>query len=147
MASWRQQALIEASLDEVWAYIGDPAKYPNYAGSVVEVTGVPQEIERGSTFRQAMKGPMGKVSETTFVVDQLEDLREIKMRCTTSGYYSHWLLTEAQDSTFVDLEIGMEAKRLPERAFDSTLGKRWYRRLADDAIDGLKRVLDRSAEK
>ena len=145
MSSWRQQALIEAPVEEVWEYVADPAKYPLYASGVIDVTGVPQEIEQGTNFQQLMKNPIGRASETTFVVDELDDLREIKMRCTVSGYYSRWLLTKAQENTFVDLEIGMEPTGVPARAFDSTVGKRWYRRLADDSLDGLKRLLNRPA--
>lgn len=140
MSSWRQQALIEAPVEEVWNVVGNPARYPEYAGKVVSVTGLPAEVERDARFRLAMKTPLG-TNETTFVIETLDELREIKLRCTATGYFSRWLLTEAQESTFLDLEIGMDPTRLPDRAFDSTLGKRWYRRMADDAIDGLKRLL------
>ena len=44
----------------------------------------------------------------TFEVEELEDLREIKLRCQSSGYYSHWRLTEAQGQTFADVEVGVE---------------------------------------
>ncbi len=36
MASWRQQALIEAPVEEVWRLVGDPGRYPEWAGEVIE---------------------------------------------------------------------------------------------------------------
>ena len=46
--------------------------------------------------------------ETTMAIEQLDDLREIHMRCTDTGTYARWLLTEAQGNTFVDVEFGMD---------------------------------------
>jgi uncharacterized protein YndB with AHSA1/START domain len=145
MSSWRQQALIEAPVEEVWRLIGDPSKYPSWAGDeVVEVTGLPA-VELDATFRQRLRTPLG-AHMTTFQIEELEELREIKMRCTQSGYFSRWVLTEAQDNTFADVEIGMEPASLPYRAFDATLGKQWYRRMVDGFIDGLRGALTRSAQ-
>ena len=140
MTSWRQQALIEAPVEDVWRCVGDPATYPEWAHDVVEVTGIP-EVERDATFRQVSRSPFRH--ETTFRIEELEELRQIKMRCEESGLFSRWLLTEAQESTFVDVEFGIDPTRLRYRAVDATIGKRWYRRLADQAIDGLKGELGR----
>ena len=73
---------------------------------MIEVTAWPRS-RKGATFEQETRTPMGK-STTTFVVDDLSELREIKLRCLTSGYYSHWLLTEARGETFAEVEIGMD---------------------------------------
>ncbi len=72
------------------------------------MTGLPTQIEKGSTFQQTGPGPDRRSMTTTFLVEELEDLREIKLRCQRSGYYSHWWLTEAQGQTFTDVEIGIE---------------------------------------
>jgi hypothetical protein len=72
-----------------------------------------------------------------FVVEDLEDMREIKLRCLESGYYSHWLLTEARGETFAEVEIGMDPTDVRYRAFDAVLGRRWYRRLVDDSLSQL----------
>ena len=76
------------------------------AADVMEVTGLPT-IEKGATFEQKSKS-RSATPTTTFVVDKLEDLREIKLRCLTSGYYSQWALTEAQGDTYTEVEFGME---------------------------------------
>ncbi len=71
-------------------------------------------------------------------------MHEIKLRCQTSGYYSRWLLTEAQDSTFVDVEIGIDPTALRYRAFNAAVGgKRYFRRIADGAIDGVRALAER----
>lgn len=140
MSSWRQQSLIPAKPQEIWDLVGDPASYPEWAGDTIAVTGLPDEIERGTKFERVSTGPFGKQT-TDFVIDELDDLREIKMRCLKSGYYSRWSLTEAGDDTFCEVEIGMEPERLPHRVIDKTIGKRWYRRAVSDMCDGLREKL------
>jgi len=80
----------------VWSFVGDPARYPEWAAGVVEVTGL-AKAERGAEFLQKTKVPFGSTTTTTFRIDELEELREIHMTCEASGLYSHWLLTEAQE--------------------------------------------------
>jgi hypothetical protein len=65
---------------------------------LIDVTGVPTRIEKGSTFELTSRGPLGQAT-TTFKVEEFDALREIKLRCQTSGFYSHWLLTEARSNT------------------------------------------------
>lgn len=138
MSSWRQQAVIDAPVEVVWGLVSDPSRYPEWAAEVVEVTGLPATVDSGAEFRQVSKTPFGK-SETTFAVEALEELREIKLRCQTSGYYSHWRLTEAQGATFAEVEIGMEPTALQYRMLAATvMGKRWYRRVSQEALDGLR---------
>ena len=55
-------------------------------------------------------------------------MREIKLRCQTSGFYSHWRLTEAQGQTFTEVEMGVEPLGLLGR-----LTPRPYRRVTSAA--------------
>ena len=139
MLAWRQQALIEASVEDVWGAVGDPRKYATWAADVVEVTGLP-EVAPDALFQQVTKTPFGK-DETTFRIEALEHMREIKLRCQKSGYYSHWTLTEAQDSTFMDVEIGVEPTAIQYRLLFGAMGKRYLRRITEDSLDGLKQLL------
>jgi uncharacterized protein YndB with AHSA1/START domain len=142
MGCWREQALIDAPIEEVWDLVGDPRRYPEMVGDeVLEVTGLPT-IEKGAEFEQVTRSPFGK-AKTTFEIDELEDLHRIRMRCLESGWYSRWNLTEADGGTFADVEIGMEPTKPGYRAMDTALGKRWYRRVARKSIDGLKSALGR----
>jgi hypothetical protein len=144
VASWKQQALIEAPVNEVWELLADPARFPEWTSGTVEVTGLPTRIEKGSTYQQTTRNPLGKGTHiTTFEVEEMEDLREIKLRCQSSGYYSHWLLTEARGNTFADVEMGIEPPRLRAQAYRLTHNKRYLRRISEEALDGLRRLLRR----
>jgi uncharacterized protein YndB with AHSA1/START domain len=144
VGSWHEQALIEAPVEEVWRLVGDPRRYPDWVGDeVIEVTGLPTVVE-GAEYEQVTRGPLGK-GRTTFEIETLDDLHEISLRCTSSGWYSRWKLTEAGGNTFADVEIGMEPISAPYRAIDAVTGKRWYRRVAKASLDGIKRALSRQS--
>ena len=53
---------------------------------------------------------------TKRALDAFEEMREITVRCTVSGWYLHWLLTRAGDDTFAEFEVGMDPKHLGYRA-------------------------------
>jgi hypothetical protein len=140
MGSWREQALIEAPVEEVWRLVGDPRRYPEWVGEeVIEVTGLPTVVE-GAEYEQVTRGPLG-TGRTKFEIETLDDLHEISLRCTASGWYSRWKLTEAGGNTFADVEIGMEPISAPYKAIDVVTGKRWYRRMAKASVDGIKRAV------
>jgi hypothetical protein len=140
MGSYRQQTLIEAPVDAVWAQVGDPNTYPEWAGEVVEVEGL-EAVEQGAHYQQAGKTPFGGTRKTEFVVEAFDEMREIGVRCTVSGWYLHWLLTGAGDDTFAEVEVGMEPTHVGYRAVDSTVGKRWYRRTAVETLEQLRKTL------
>ena len=139
----RQQALLEAPIEDVWELIADPSRFPDWSDAV-EVTGVPTRIEKGSTFRRTAPTRLGPAATTTFEVEELDErLREIRLRCQTSGFYSHWLLTEARGDTFAEVEMGVEPHGLRGWVLALPLTKAHLRRMADDSVDGLRRVLRR----
>jgi polyketide cyclase/dehydrase/lipid transport protein len=123
-------------VEQVWAYVGDPRTYPEWAGNVISITGL-ATVEPDAEFQQVSQTPLGK-SETTFKVEELDDLHTIKLRCQQSGYYSRWVLTEAQSSTFAEVEIGIEPTAVQYRLFFGAMGKRYLRRLVEQAIDGVR---------
>jgi hypothetical protein len=140
MGSYRQQTLIEAPVEVVWAQVGDPNTYPDWAGETVEVKGL-EAIEAGARYQQTQKPAIGSARPTEFVVDAFEEMREISVRCTVSGWYLHWLLTEAGTDTFAQVEVGMDPTHLGYRAADAALGKRWYRRTAEQTLEQLRDTL------
>jgi hypothetical protein len=52
--------------------------------------------------------------------------------------YAEWVLTRAQGRTFVEVEMGIEARRIADRAFDRTLGKTYFRRWTRQSLDALR---------
>jgi uncharacterized protein YndB with AHSA1/START domain len=145
MSSCKQQVLIEAPVEQVWELLEDPAKYPEWSGDTVEATGVPTKVEVGSTFDLKSVGPMKLTATTTFEVDKFEDLREIKLHCQATGYYSHWLLTEAQGNTFADVELGIEpVPGLEARVIGAMHTKGYLRRALARTLDDLRGAVSRA---
>jgi len=146
MASWTQQALLEAPVEEVWKLLEDIARYPQWNEDTISVTGAPTEIEMGTHFELTGRGPFGLKATTTFRVEKLDELRELKLRCETSGLYSRWVLTEAQHETFTEVEMGVEKVAGATGAVTGALHtKRYLRRATEDTLDNLRRALGRQA--
>jgi hypothetical protein len=146
MASWKQQALIEAPVAEVWDILCDPASSPGWDPDVMAVTGGPTRIEKGSTFDITSRGPLGLKATTTFQVEELRDMHEMKMKCQSSGFYAHWRLTPAQNGTFTEVELGTESLRskpLWGRAAAALHTKSYLRRQVEKLLDGLRRAVAR----
>lgn len=139
MSICRSQALIGAPPGKVWELVGDPRRHPEWWPRVIEVRG--ERFDEGSNYAQVTREPVGR-SETFMKVERLDDLREIQMRCTKTGTYSRWLLTEAQGSTFVDVEFGMDPLGLGYRLFDATLGKLYFRRWLDQSLAALQEITE-----
>lgn len=140
MGSFRQQTLIEAPVEAVWKHVGDPNTYPDWAGEIVEVKGL-DDVKQGAHYHQAEKMPFGGARKTEFIVEAFDEMRAIGVRCTVSGWYLHWLVTEAGQDTFAELEVGMDPTHVGYRAVDAMLGKRWYRRTAEDTLEQLRETL------
>jgi polyketide cyclase/dehydrase/lipid transport protein len=143
MASWKQQTMIDAPVAEVWSILIDPDRSPDWDPDVLAVTGAPTRIEKGSTFDLTARGPLHMTATTTFKVEQLDDMHELKMKCQFSGFYAHWLLTEAQDRTFAELELGiepLESKSARARAASALHTKSYLRRQVEKLLDSLRRV-------
>jgi hypothetical protein len=142
VSSHRQQAYLDAPLEDVWELVGSPTRYPEWWPRVVEVRG--QRFEEGDEYAQVTEDPVGGKSETNFLLERREDLREIRMRCDLTGMYADWLLTEAQGGTFVELEMGMQPRRVADRIFDASLGKSYFRRWSSQSLEGLREALGRA---
>jgi ribosome-associated toxin RatA of RatAB toxin-antitoxin module len=139
MSVARKQALINAPPEEVWELVGDPRRHPEWWPRVIEVRG--ERFDEGDTYAQVTRA-FRKPVETTFKVEQFDDdLREVRLRCTNTGTYARWLLTEAQGSTFVDVEFGMDPATLSDKVIDRAIGKMFFHRWLEQSIDALERVV------
>ena len=130
MSTYRRQAHLDASVDVVWSLVGAPRRYPEWWPRVVEVRG--ERFEEGDEYVQVTRDPTSNV-ETSFLLERRADLREIRMSCQLTGMFAHWLLTPAQGGTFVDLQMGIEPRRLGDRLFDLTLGRLYFRRWSEQS--------------
>jgi hypothetical protein len=146
MSSAKEQALIDAPVSDVWDLLEDPSRYSEWNDDSIAVTGVPTKIEKGSTFQMTSRSRLGRKPTTTFEVEELDDLHEIKLRCQASGFYSHWFLTEAQGGTFTEVELGVEpVSGISGRLSGAMHTKSYLRRSAAAAVDNLRRALTRTS--
>jgi hypothetical protein len=136
MSAYRQQAHIDAPLEAIWELVGTPSRHPEWWPRVIEVRG--ERFEEGDEYAQVTKDPIGGRSETNFLLERRDDLREIRMICQLTGLYADWLLTPAQGGTFVEVEIGMQPRRMGDRIFDSAFGRIYFRRWTSESLDGLR---------
>jgi len=104
-----------------------------------------ERFEEGDEYVQVTKDPVGTAAETNFLLDRRDDLREIRMSCQLTGMYAHWQLTPAQGGTFVELEMGIQARRVGDRLFDLAAGRVYFRRWANQSLDGLRDAASRPA--
>ncbi len=128
----------------VWELVGTPSSYPEWWPRVIEVRG--ERFEEGDEYAQVTKDPIGR-TEASFLLERRDDLRAIRMSCQLTGMYAEWLLMPAQGGTFVEVEMGMEARRLGDRIFDRALGKSYFRRWTSGSLDGLREAALRRRER
>jgi uncharacterized protein YndB with AHSA1/START domain len=138
MSAVREQMLVEAPVAVVWDLVGDPRRYPEWFPRVFEVEG--KRFDQGDEFVQVSRHPVIGRDEAHFLIDDMDELRELRMHCTISGMLVHWKLTDAQGGTFLDAEFGMDPLRRRDRVIDAVAGRRFFRRWLFEALDGLKRV-------
>jgi uncharacterized protein YndB with AHSA1/START domain len=140
MSEVHEQALLDAPVAAVWELVGDPRRYPEWLPRVFEIQG--ERFEEGVEFVQVSRHPMVGRDEAHFLIDRMDDLREIRMHCTLSGMFAHWQLTDAQGGTFVNAEFGMDPLRPRDRLIDATVGRRFFRRWLAEAVDELRRATE-----
>ncbi len=140
MSKIRRQAVIEAPVHSVWELVGDPNRHPEWYPRVVEVNG--ERFEEGDQYAQVTRDPIRTV-KTDFMIERMENMHEIRMVCQDTGMYAHWLMTDAQGGTFVDVEMGMEPRTAGTRVFDAVLGRMYFRRWLDQSLEALGRAARR----
>jgi Polyketide cyclase / dehydrase and lipid transport len=133
----REHAHLDASLEAIWSLVGFPSRYPDWWPRVVEVQG--DRFEEGDEYVQVTQTPKGEMS-SHFLVEHRDDLREIRMSCQLTGTYAAWLLTPAQGGTFIEIEMGMDPKRLGDRLFDLTVGRRYFQAWGQQTLDALRKA-------
>ena len=135
MSSHRTQAHLDSELDAVWELVATPRLFPSWWPRVIEVEG--EAYEEGEEYVQVTRDPVG-TTHSSFLIERRDELREIRMSCQLTGAYAHWTLTAAQDGTFVDLEMGMQPKRLSDRIANATIARPYFRRWSEQSLDALR---------
>jgi polyketide cyclase/dehydrase/lipid transport protein len=134
----RQQTFIDAPVEVVWELLADVSQHARWWPRVVEVhcEGLDEGLELGCTYREVVQTPLGK-DEMVLEVDRMDDCKDLLIRCVKTGTFLHFLLTEAQDGTFVDAKFGMEPFKLQYKLFDRAIGGRYFRDWLRNSLDAM----------
>jgi len=144
VSSYQQQAWIDAPIEVVWDLVRNVNRHPEWWPKVVEVEC--EGLEEGCSYRQLTETPFG-TQRLDVVVDRLEELREMQIRCINTGTFVDLSLTEARGGTFVDARFGLDPLTMKMRVFDVVAGKRFFRRWLEQSLDAMQRVAqERSRE-
>jgi hypothetical protein len=122
--------MVDAPVEKVWELIGDVNRHPEWWPRVEQVEC--NLLEEGCTYRQVTRQP-GKTIETTISIESLEDCHQLRVLCLDTGMYAHFLLTPAQDGTFVDGELGIE-----DHGLTKLVGPAFVRRWIAQSLEGLR---------
>lgn len=143
MSGSRRQAFIDAPVQVVWDLVSDVNRHPEWWPRVVEVEC--DGLEEGCVYREVVKTPFGH-DEMSLNVEELEDCENLSIRCLNTGTYVRFLLTEAQDGTFVDGQMGMDPLGTSNRLFDALAGKRYFSSWLRQTVEALDRAACRRAQ-
>jgi uncharacterized protein YndB with AHSA1/START domain len=140
----RHQALVPAPVRSVWDLVGQPNRHPEWWPGVVEVQG--KHFGHGCEYCHVARDG-DELSETTFLVERIEELKELLVRCAETGLYMRWRLTEARDGTFVDAEFGINPAKAAEHdpAFDPVASQNQLRSWLQSSLDGLSEAAAQQA--
>jgi uncharacterized protein YndB with AHSA1/START domain len=137
MSDCRQQAWIDAPIEIVWDLVRNVDRHPEWWPKVVDVEC--EGLEEGCTYRQVMQTPFG-YQDLDVVVDRLDELREMRIRCVNTGTFVDLALTDMRGGTLVDARFGMEPLTARLRLFDAVAGRRYFRRWLEQSLDAMQRV-------
>lgn len=134
--SYRHQALIEAPLDDVWPVVSDPRTHADWWPEVLGIV-AGEGLGEGDEYLHTSKVlPFSDAVEAVWVVERMEQLKEVHFRCTLSGTFARFTLTPAQGNTFVEAESGMDPATLRWRVLGA-LGRSYFRNWVIDVLDAL----------
>jgi uncharacterized protein YndB with AHSA1/START domain len=139
--TYRHQALIEAPMTDVWDIVSDPRTHPEWWPDVVRID-APAGVDEGDEYLHTSKMmPFIDAIDSVWVVERMEQLSEAQFRCTMTGTYARFLLTPAQEDTFVELEVGMDPSTWQWKLAKPVFGlqfKRWLIAVLDALPDAVE---------
>jgi hypothetical protein len=138
MSAYRAHGLVEAPVQDIWDLLADPRRHPEWWPRIIEVRG--EKFDTGDVFVVRSNSPAGD-QESKFLVQRRDELHGIRFRCTLTGTYADWKMTEAQGGTYMEVDFGMEDPiGVTSKLFDLTAGRLYFRRWVDQSLEGLRKA-------
>jgi uncharacterized protein YndB with AHSA1/START domain len=140
----KQQAFIDAPLDDVWALACDPDRQTEWWPDTITFECIDGDFEQGCKVRNVQKRPWPMSDlETTLEVEAMVPGKELYIRCMDTGTYTRALLTEGQGGTFVEMEAGNDPENMAIRMQVAMAGRRMFRRWVENALEKLRAAAER----
>jgi uncharacterized protein YndB with AHSA1/START domain len=135
----RQQAFINAPLDQVWELASDPERQTEWWPDTITFECIDGEFEQGCRVRNVQKRPWPMSPlETTLEVESFQPGHELYIRCMDTGTYTRAVLTEGQGGTFVEMEAGNDSDAAGMRVQMAVVGRRLFRHWVEYALAKLQ---------
>jgi uncharacterized protein YndB with AHSA1/START domain len=147
MPTARRSRRFSATVEDVWATVGDPHHLPRWWPRVQRV----EQVDAGG-FTEVLQTDSGKSVRADFRLTALEAPREIRWTQDIEGTPFERILAAADvavrltadgDATRVELELRQKLRGFAR--FGGFMVRGASRRALDDALDGLGRLFDAPA--
>jgi uncharacterized protein YndB with AHSA1/START domain len=133
---------IRRPIEDVFAYLSDPANFPDWNSAVHAVRAISETPKNvGSTYSMERELPSGR-AENELEIVALDSPREFTIR-TTSGptpFRYRYQLSSENGETIVSLDAEVELEGAA--AFAAPLARRAVKRGVDDNFAALKKILE-----
>ena len=145
--SLRRQCVIQAPVEDVWAIVSDPDTHPDWWPELRDVHFF-GDVEEGAEYTRVTRR-MGFLDmvDTVWVVEHLEQMKEVQFRCTRTGTYTRFAVTPAQDDTFVEIEAGMDPTSTRWKVAKAVMPRRFFRNWLGDLLDALPEAVRRKGRR
>lgn len=143
--AYRRHAVIKAPVEDVWSIVSDPQTHPDWWPELRDVQLAGVAGGAGEYTRFTRRFGFLDLIDTTWVAEPREHMKEVNFRCTASGTYTRFVLTPAQEDTFVEVEAGVAPIGIHGRIMQAA-GPLFFRRWLGDLLDALPQVVLRTKQ-
>jgi len=139
--TYRRHTLIEAPIDAVWPVVSDPHTHPDWWPEIRHVSFPEGSEQSGEYVRKVRRFGFLDLIDNVWIAEPMEELKQVKFRCTMTGTYTQFALTPAQDNTFIELQSGVEPVGIAGR-FVQVMGPLYFQRWMGELLEGLPKVVE-----